>query len=83
MKTYVIVTTTYEIPYYNASRDFCIFDCLEQVDNFINHKTAHNDLDDSCSLNEKHGEKVNRIYCIVADGPIDARNRAYKLQWRN
>ena len=35
---------------FTCKRDYVIFDCKEQLNNFINHKYAYNYLDDSLVL---------------------------------
>lgn len=78
MKTYIIVTTNGKEWQGKIRRDFAIFTSMDEVVKFVEGKPALNYLDDATRLYTEKGEFVERIHCILAEGPVEATNRAWQ-----
>ena len=82
MKTYIVTVLDIFNPFVQRrTTDLAIFTDVLQAYNFQNREPAYDYLDESVPRLEEW-EKILGTFCILAESPIDAIHRAWKLQER-
>ena len=79
MRTYFVAITFDVDGSFGARYDSVVFTEAQEFVNFCEDKPAFNDLDDCYRLHSERGNQVVARFCILAEGPVEARDRAWDL----